>query len=307
MNRIVKFIAKWITVFIVVSVLVFSVSRMVPGSPVDRLLAAHQLPKTEENVQALERAWGLDRSVPEQYFCWITNFIKGDWGKSMETKRDIKEEFISKLPYSLTIGMGGIVISAFVSFFLGYLAALKDDGIADKVTRFLSLFALTVPSFIMSVIIIYFVGVKLKLTRFFMGNGVSSVIVATLLIAFYLVGRFSRIVKAHFREQMNQSYIKFAISRGFDRKWVLLKYGYKPVLYGLLSVVISNFAWVLGGSSVLEFAFGIPGISYFLISSLKANDYYVIQSYIMVIVIWMFFVHLVFNEILRVLDVRERR
>ncbi|MDY2737604.1 ABC transporter permease, partial [Intestinibacter sp.] len=212
-----------------------------------------------------------------------------------------------KLPYSLTIGMGGVISSAFIAFFLGYLAALKDNGIADKITRFLSLFALTVPNFIISVIIIYFIGVKFKLTKFFTGDGRSSVIVATALISFYLVGRFSRIVKTHFREQINQSYIKFAISRGFKKELVLLKHGYKPVLYGLLSIVISNFAWVLGGSSVLEFAFGIPGISYFLINSLKANDYYVIQSYIMVIVIWMFFVHLIFNEVLRALDVRERR
>ncbi len=307
MNRFFYFITKWIMVFFIVSVIIFSVSRMVPGSPVERLLSAHQLPNTQENIEMMEKEWGLDKSPLEQYVYWISNFVKGDWGKSMETKRDIKDEFISKLPYSLIIGMGGIISSAIIAFFLGYLAALKDNGIFDKITRFLALFSLTIPNFILSVIIIYFVGVKFRMTNFFTGNGASSVFIATAVMSLYLVGNFSRIAKSHFREQMNETYIKFAISRGFKKETVLLKYGYKPVLYGLLSVVISNFAWVLGGSSVLEFAFGIPGISYFLISSLKANDYYVIQSYIMVIVIWMFFVHLIFNEILRALDVRERR
>lgn len=307
MNRFLKFIIKWIIIFVLVSVMIFSISRMMPGSPVDRLLSSHQLPKTTENVQALEKEWGLDKSPFEQYIYWISNFLQGDWGKSMETKRDIKEEFISKIPYSLTIGMGGIISSAIIAFFLGYLAALKDNGIFDKITRFLALFSLTIPNFILSVVIIYFIGVKFKLTNFFTGNGASSLFVATSVMSFYMIGSFSRIVKAHFREQMNETYIKFAISRGFKKETVLLKHGYKPVLYGLLSVVISNFAWVLGGSSVLEFAFGIPGISYFLISSLKANDYYVIQSYILVIVIWMFFVHLIFNEVLRILDVREKR
>lgn len=81
-------------------------------------------------------------------------------------------------------------------------------------------------------------------------------------------------------------------------------HGWRPALYGLVSAMIARFAWVLGGSSVMEFIFTIPGISYFLVDSMKARDYMVLQTYILVLIIWMFFVHLILGLVLRILDVR---
>lgn len=93
---------------------------------------------------------------------------------------------------------------------------------------------------------------------------------------------------------------------GFPKRKVLRSYALKPVLCKLTAAVSASFAWVFGGSAILEFAFGIPGISYFLIDSMKARDYNVLQTYILVVVIWMFLVHLVLGLLLRALDARGR-
>lgn len=301
-----KFLVKWIVIFFTVSVIAFVCPRLMPGNPAEMLLHAHQLDPSEENIKKIEEAWGLDKPLYQQYTIWITNFIKGDWGYSLSTHLNIRDTFLLKLPYSIAIGMGGLLLSSLIAFFLGYGAALKENGVCDILSRFISVFSLSVPSFVFTVLVVYFLGVKLNMVEFFTGDGRMCMFIAIWIMALYLLGPTARVIKTHFREQMLESHVIFSISRGFSMPYILLRHTYKPVLCGLISVSISKIPLAFGGSSILEYALGIPGISYFLVTSMHATDYYVLQSYIMVIVICVFLSHLILNLILDMLEVRKR-
>ena len=305
MKKILLFIVKWLIIFWVASVVSFGVGRLMPGSPAQLLLQAYDLPETPENIEMIERQWGLDEPLIKQYSAWMKNFLRGDWGRSMISKLEIRKLFLKKLPYSLILGFGSILISSLFAFFMGFAAAIRPGGLADKLSRGLAVFAQTVPSSILAVLTIYLIGVKLKAVKFFTGGSTAGVVAATLFLSLYAMGGLARIVRIHFREQMGKPYFRFAIARGFESNYALLRYGSRPVLYGLVSVLIPKFGWILGGSSVMEFIFTIPGISYFLVDSIRLRDYYVIQSYIMVVVIWMFAINCISNLIMNVLDGRE--
>jgi peptide/nickel transport system permease protein len=296
------FSAKWAFLFLAASLLAFSAVRAMPGSPMRQMLFAYQLPPTDENVRALEKAWGLDAHPARQYMAWLSNFIMGDWGRSFITRRDIREEFCRKIPLSLAIGAGGIISSAALAFFLGYLSAVRRGGFCDKLTKFVSIISQSVPNFIAAILVIYCFGVRFKMAKFFTGGSAPGLWAAISLNCLYAVGGLSRVTCAYFREQMNQAYVKFAVSRGFSREYVLMRHAFKPVLNGILSVILSRLAWIAGGSAVLEFAFGIPGISYFLVDSMQAKDYYVLQSYVMVIMVWMFLSHIILGFVMRWLN-----
>ena len=301
-----KFCIKWFAIFFVVSVIAFMCPRLMPGNPAQSLLEAYQMAPTEENIAIIEKAWGLDQPLPKQYIIWISNFVRGDWGYSLSTKLDIRQLLMKKLPYSIAVGMGGLLLSSVLAWFLGYRAALKENGICDFLSRFLSLFSLSVPSFIFTVILVYFLGVRLGIVRFFTGDGKICLLIAVCVMALYMVGPTARVMKTHFKEQMASSYVTFAVSRGFNMNYVLLRHTWKPVLCGLISVTISKIPAAFGGSSILEYALGIPGISYFLVESMHSTDYYVLQSYIMVVVICVFLSHLVLNLILSLLEVKGK-
>lgn len=301
MTDIFKFITKWILMFIIMSILAFVLVRMMPISPVEILLNNLSLPSTEENIKAVEEKWGLDKPLITQYKVWFTNFIKGDWGHSYITKLDLKEEWAKRLPYSLIIGLGGLVLSSILSFFIGYLSAIKENGFWDRLSKGLSIFAQSVPIFILSILVIYGLGVKLQKVKFFTGNQKAGLFFGVLFSALTTVGLLSRIVKSHFIEEGNKTYILSYISRGYNPKTVLLTKGYRQPLYGLFSALIDKLSWVIGGTTVIEFAFSIPGISYFLVESMHSRDYLVIQSYIILMFLWMFFVHIIINLILKVL------
>ena len=298
-------VCKWVMIFLIVSLIAFFIPRLMPDNPAESMLDAHQMETTKENIEKLEEAWGLNKPLYVQYGTWMVNFLHGDWGKSLSTHLDIRDAFLKRLPYSLTIGLGGLTLSAICSFFLGFGAALKERGLFDLLTRILSLLSLSVPSFVTTVIIVYFIGVRFKLVKFFTGNSHWNLIIAILLIALYAVGPMARVVKAHFKEQMIAPYVTFAISRGFPLRTVLLRHTYKPVLCGLIAVLISRTPIVFGGSAILEFALGIPGINFFLVECMHATDYYVLQSYIIVMIICMFVIHVIFNLLLNLLDRRE--
>lgn len=298
---------KWILIFFAGSILIFVVVRLMPTSPVDHYLTSMSLPLTDENREIIAKSMGLDRSLYEQYITWISSFIRGDWGQSLVSRMDIRQEFMAKMPYSFGIGMGGILAGAVIAYFLGFGAALHRQGFCDRFSSGLSVITQSVPGFILAILIIYFFGVKLKAVKFFTGDGKFSLITVIGIMALYRIGPWSRVVRNAFREEMNKSYVRFSISRGIPKKKVLFFHTCKPVLCSLISAVMSDFAAVFGASSVLEFAFTIPGLSYFLVRCMQSSDYNVIQSYILVVIIWMFLVHLVLNILLEILDVRRRK
>ena len=305
MRKALIFILKWVIIFFLASILVFVIVRMMPTTPVDKWLDAYHLPHTEENIAFLTAKMGLDEPVTVQYFTWITNFFQGDWGVSLVSGEDIRDKFIMKMPYSFSIGIVGILLGGIGAFFLGYRAALKRGGAFDRASSFLTVFAQCVPQFIFAILIINALGVRLKLVSFFSGDGMGGLVAAMLVTALYCAGAFSRVVRSACREQMGKSYVRFAVSRGFAKNAVLLKHAYKPVLSNLISAMITRFAGVFGGSTVLEFAFAIPGLSTMLVSSLDSRDYAVLQTYILVVILWMFFVHVLLNLVLRALNARS--
>ena len=305
MKNAIIFLFKWLIIFIITSVLIFAAVRMMPSTPVEKWLDAYHLPHTEENIAFVESKMGLDEPLPVQYVKWIGNFVRGDWGVSLVSGADIRERFFAKMPYSFSIGISGILLGAFFAFFLGYRAALRRNGFCDKITTSMTIFCQSVPMFILSILIINAFGVRLNVASFFTGDGRYSILAAIILTALYSIGALSRVVRSAFREETGKSYVKFMISRGFEPKEVLWKHAYKPPLASLISAVITRFAGVFGGSTVLEFAFAIPGLSTMLVSAMDSRDYSILQTYILVVVIWMFFVHLILNLVLRLLGVRR--
>lgn len=305
MKKTLLFLLKWLIIFFVASVLIFVAVRMMPSTPVDKWLDAYHLPHTEENVAYVTQKMGLDDPLPVQYLEWIGNFLKGDWGVSLVSGENIRERFLAKMPYSFSIGISGLLIGAFIAFFLGYRSALHRNGICDRLTTFMTIFSQSVPVFVISILVINAFGVRLKIASFFTGDGRYAIVAAIILTALYCIGGLSRIVRSAFRKEMGKSYVKFAVSRGAEPKTVLWKHTYKPALGSLVSAVITRFAGVFGGSTVLEFAFAIPGLSTMLVSAMDSRDYNILQTYILVVVIWMFFVHLILNLVLRLLGVRR--
>lgn len=285
-----KQLIKWLLGFFVLSFLFFILVRTIPGDPVTQLLTTYQLPHTKENIEFLTVSFGLDKPLWYQYGYWIIHFVQGDWGNSFITGHDVRVEIIRRVPLSLTIGLGGVLLGGFFAFILGYAAACKPKGFWDRASRALSLFVQSVPSFMTAVFVIYLLSVYFQVVKVY-SNITAATILALLLVALGTTGELCRVMRSHFLEIAHTPYIYFSRCRGFKRNTLLLRDGLRPALIALISTMVGRFSWVIGGTAVVEFVFAIPGVSLFLVQSIAAKDYNIIQSYLLFILLWMGIVH----------------
>ncbi|MCY3055275.1 ABC transporter permease [Aerococcus sp. CDC-944-U94] len=279
----------------IMSLFAFFISRLIPGYPASLYLESKQLAQSPENIALINEEFGLDRSLMVQYFQWISHFIQGDWGTSFYSSQPIRQEIFNRLPASLMVGLGGVLLAMLGSFYLGFLASLPGYGFWDKVSRALSLISQAIPSFILIIIFIQITSVRLRWFKFYTEESPLAIVFAVIVVAFYQIGPLSRIVCRHFEATQKESYLKALLLRGLPLKQALGKYAWQDALYGLLASSLAQMSWVIGGTAIVEYSFGIAGISNYLVTSMQRRDYLVIQAYIMVVGIWMLIIRLIFR------------
>lgn len=301
----IRIVARSLLTLVLASVAVFAVSRALPQTPMEVYLQQHGADVTPESVAALRRQWGLEGTWPEQYFTWVSVLLRGDWGTSLLSGTSIAAELWQRLPLSLGIGLGGLAGAAMLAYPLGMLAATRG-GIAEWVTRGLTVLAQAVPSLVVALLVITALGVQLRWVSFYTLTGVAQVIAPAALVTLYTVGQLSRIVAHAALALREEPFVRAMLGRGFDLSAVLWRDGRRQVLYALVAALIAKMSWVIGGTAIVEYVFAVPGISFYVITSIQNRDYFVIQSYLMLMVVWMTVTHLILDAVLRALDPRTR-
>lgn len=288
------------------SVAVFVVSRAMPSTPMEMYLQSQGLPVTPENVAALRHQWGLDGPLLSQYWQWITDLLRGDWGMSAVAKVPIGPQLSSRIPISLTIGFGALVIALLIAYLVGMCAAVYG-GWWERSSRALAVFAQAVPPFVVAVLLINLLGVSWRWVPFYSLTGPAAAVAPTLILAVFTAGQLVRVVATHGRELADEPFVAADMGRGFSRSRVLWSHGRRQVVYGLVSASVAKMAMVIGGAAILEFVFAVPGMSTYLIESIQHRDYLVIQAYLMLMAAWMAASHIVLGLALAWLDPRTRR
>jgi len=252
-----------------------------PGDPV--LIALHEQSQaaSAENLRSLRAAWGVDRSWPERYISFIHDAVRGDWGTSLRTGRAVADEFTARLPWSLAIGGGGLLVGALISVPLGYAAAYRPGRSADIITRGYVVFSQTLPAFVLAVALAWVVSANWRLIPVYTGIPTQRALLPVLLVAFYAAAPLTRVVRHAFLDAAAQPFMLTALAKGLSRAQALRRHAGPHALSTLLSALVPQMAWVIGGTAVAEIAFAIPGVSQLLVESVASRDHPVLSAYIM--------------------------
>lgn len=286
-----------------VSALAFVVVASMPSDPVMIAIRAWNLPPDAATVAALRAEWGLDRPLPERYLAWLAGFVTGDWGRSFRTGEPVLDEFAARLPLSLGLGLGGLALAALAAVPLGFAAALRPEGLADRLGRLLAIAVQAMPAFWLGLVVIWLLGVKLQLVRPFSG-GPAILVIAACLIALHSTAMLARVYRRDLLAQAGEPHFRTALAKGLTRRQALWRHGHRGALYAMLSALRSEAGWAIGTTATLEVLFGLPGISQFLVASISARDYLVLVAYVMVVAIWMVAMNAVVGMALHRLDPR---
>ena len=283
----------FVTLFVLASV-TFFLMKATPGSPF--YLAKY---KTPEALAAAEAKYNLDKPLVEQYVIYLKGVAQGNLGESMiNTGRSVSYYIKTGFPVTARLGLIAFVLALVGGIALGTGAALSRHKWVNNLCMFVATIGVSVPSFLIAMIMLIVFGVQLHILPFIGLNSPLNYIMPALSLAFYPIAMIARLTRSSMLEVMNQDYIILARSKGTPYKKVVIKHALKNAMLPVVTYAGPMFAFMLTGSFVIESVFSIPGIGSAFVSCITTRDYPIIMG----LTIFLGFLVITFNLITDILS-----
>jgi peptide/nickel transport system permease protein len=272
------------------SLIVFLIMAMIPGDPATAILGSYATP---ENVEQLNRALGLDRSLPQQYLIWLGNLTQGDLGRSYALNRPVLDEVLERFSATIVLAGTALVICSILGLLAGIVSAVRQYGWTDKVVTFLVLVGISTPSFFLGLLMILVFAVNL---RWFPASGMYAVygggdladlahhlVLPALTLAVVATGVIARLTRTAMLEVLRLDYIRTARAKGLTERRVIFRHAFKAALVSVIPVIGIQAGFVLGGAVYVETVFQWPGIGSMLVNAISTRDLLLVQGGVLVV------------------------
>jgi peptide/nickel transport system permease protein len=299
------------------SMLVFVALRVAPGNIVDILVSSGGYASREDENKARERIaveLGLDKSVPVQYWNWITRVVRLDMGTSYRWEQPVWEIVRTRIPVSVELALLGMLVSLIIGIPAGILSAIRQDTWVDYAARVISLAGLSLPSFWLGMLVI------LLLVRAFnwipsltyisptQDLGANLLIFAwpALTVGYRSAALIMRLTRSVLLEVMREDYIRTAWAKGLRESRVVTRHALRNAILPVVTLIGIEFAFLIGGLVVTEQVFNLPGIGRLLVEAIARRDYVIVQAEVMIIGVTVVLANLLVDLLYGWLDPRVR-
>lgn len=281
------------------TILTFTITHLVPGDPA--LLAAGPQ-ATQEMVDQIRVEFGMDKPIPIQYVNYVEGLVKGDWGKSVLSRRPVTKDLRVFWPATLELVLAAMTIAIILGIPLGVISAVKHDSWTDHASRIYSLMGVSLPSFWLALLLQWFValrfgwlpiGGRLDTTMgapdhitglyvidgLFTGNfgAMADALKHLFLPAFTLsmspLATITRMTRSSMLEVLSEDYIRTARAKGLRERTVLFRHALRNSFMPTLTMIGLSFGWLMGGSVLVETIFDWPGIGLYAVKSALTLDF----------------------------------
>ncbi len=280
-NYIGKRMLHLIGILIALSFLTFLLMYLAPGDAATKKLNAQGVAVSQEVLEQTRKAMGLDRPFLAQYGDWALHVLRGDLGLSYKDGQSVAARMGKAMGYTALLALGSLALSLLVSLPLSVLTALKKDTALDHIVRFFSFVANSLPNFLISVLLMYWLCVRAKLLPVVADKSLRGLLLPALALSIPMTGRFLRQFRAEVLEQLGQSYVSGAVSRGVKRRYILWRNVLHNASITILTVVGLQIGTLFGGSVVIETIFRWPGLGKMAMDAISNRDYPVVQGFVL--------------------------
>lgn len=314
-----------------VSVIVFLLIHLIPGDPATAMLGERA---TEENVERIREQMGLNKPLPEQYIIWIGNMLQGDLGNTARGNTPIASEISTRFPATIELSIAALIVATILGIPIGVISAVRRNSVIDTATMIGALFGVSIPIFVLGLLLIFFVGVELQWLPFVgridpnielerqtnlllldslaQGNWeafwdvVGHLILPTVTLMTIPLAIIARITRSAMLEVLNQDYIRTARAKGLGNGPVILRHALRNALLPVITIIGLQLGTLLSGAVLTETIFSWPGIGKWLFDSIIARDYPIVQSVTLIIALIYVLVNLIVDVLYTLVDPRIR-
>lgn len=298
-----------IPVLIIVSMVVFAITMLLPGDPAYAVLGDYA---TDEQREQISKEYGFDKPIPIQYLNWLERSVTGDFGRSIRTKEPVVDLLAQRLPVTVELAIISIMIAILVGIPLGVIAAIKHNSLVDTATSFVAMASLAIPNFWAGILLILLFTVLLGWlppsghVPFFedpLGN-LRLMIMPSITLGTALAALIMRQTRASVINALGQDYVRTAYGKGLSNARILTRHVLRNALIPVTTVVGLQIGKILGGAVIVESIFSLPGMGRLVVEAIFSRDFPVIQASVLLIVLLIIFVNVVVDLIYTLLDPR---
>jgi peptide/nickel transport system permease protein len=281
-----------VIILLLVTMLVFLAMRLLPGDPLIIFVTQSQVETySPERLAEMRHEYGLDRSLPVQYFSWLGNMLRGDMGKSIILGQDVGFLISTRLPVTIYFGVMSFIVSSFLGVIFGAICALRRGKWIDSAVTVLANIGITVPAFWVGILLMYLFSLTLHWlpTSGYipptdsLGQSLRAAIMPVICLSLFSVASLTRQTRSAMLEVVSQDYIRTAWSKGLPEWLIIIRHTIKNAMIPVITILGLQVGLVFGGSVLIETVFNIPGMGRLMAESLFSHDYQIVQSGTLVI------------------------
>ena len=281
-SYIIRRVIQSIIVILIVTVLVFTGMRLLPGDPIFMLINRNTMESiTQEQIDQIKHDAGLDRSMVVQYFDWMGGVLKGNLGNSILTKQPITKDLRQRIPITMYIGALAFIISIIVGIPAGIICAIRRGTWLDTLVTTLANIGICVPIFWLGIILMWLFAVNWHwlptsgftspFTDFWLST--KKLLMPVFCMSIFAIAGNTRQARSSMLEVLRQDYIRTAWSKGMKERSVIIGHALKNSLIPIVTLAGMGIAGIFGGSVIVEQVFNIPGMGRLAVDSLYSYDY----------------------------------
>ena len=268
-----------------VSIVIFSLVRILPGDAVIMQLDQAAAP-TPEILARARQELGLERPFLAQYRTWITGAVHGDLGRSLITRRPVMNELLKRINLTSHLAVMSIVVAMLIALPIGVLSAVKQDTASDYIARFFAVLGLSLPDFWLATVVITFLAIWVQWIPPIgfaplwedPARCLGQLLIPALIIGARLAAVSMRMTRSSLLEVLRQDYIRTARAKGTRERAVIVRHALKNAFIPVVTVIGQQFSVLLGGTVIVEFIFLQPGVGSLMLDAVLLRDYTLIQG-----------------------------
>lgn len=258
-----------IPVLLGISFIVFALLALSPGDPAQVILGQRA---TDESLAQLREEMGLNEPFLTRYFSYVCDILTGNFGNSYRTKLPVIQEIMNRMPTTLILAVGSMVMMVILAIPIGILSAIKQYSIMDNATLAGALLLSSMPGFWLGTIMILLFALKLRWLPAIGGGSFGGYLMPWFALAASMMATLVRLTRSNMLEVIRADYIKMARAKGASEKQVIIRHALRNACLPIVTIIGMNFAKLLGGTMIIESVFGLPGLGTLVVTAVTQLD-----------------------------------
>jgi glutathione transport system permease protein len=271
-------LAGFVPTLLLVALLVFLYVHLLPGDPA-RLAAGPDA--TPETVELIRKDLGLDRPLPEQFVRFMTGALRGDFGRSLRTKRTVSSEIAARFMPTFWLTVTSMTWAVLFGLAIGIVSAVNRNRWPDRLGMTLAVSGISFPAFALGMVLMQVFAVQLGWLPTVGADSWRHYILPSLTLGAAVAAIMARFTRSSFVDILGDDYIRTARAKGLPESRVVMKHGLRNALIPVVTMMGLQFGFLLGGSIVVEVVFNWPGLGRLLVDAVDMRDYPVIQALVL--------------------------